>query len=140
LAAKEREGEKLAHNMFLELRSLVLKRLEKNKHHETLPPECISFAGMSGSQNFEDALDRFTCGLSARMLPSLELEDYGDQVINDEKYAAFMAFREEGNSVVQSYEELVLNVMLKQCKNGKKKSLYTSQSGSFSRRRSTQPI
>jgi hypothetical protein len=105
LAAKEREGETLAHNMFIELRTVVLKRLEKNKHHETLPPECISFAGMSGSQNFEDALDRFTCGLSARMLPSLQLEDYGDQVINDEKYAAFMAFREVGISLVQSYEE-----------------------------------
>ena len=113
--------ETLAHNVYIGLRTAVHNRVEEQKHHVTFPPSDISFAAVSASQNFEDAVDRVTVAISARMIPSLQFEDFGDPVISDEMYAAVMVFRSDGEQDVKTYEAFVLDFLKKYQKNSKKR-------------------
>jgi hypothetical protein len=113
--------EKQAHEIFIELRTAIHNRVEEEKHHVTFPPSDLSFAAVSASQNFEDAVDRVTVAISARMIPSLQFEDFGDPVISDEMYAAFMVFRSDGEQVVKIYEAFVIAFLKKFLKSTKKR-------------------
>ena len=105
----------------MDLRTAVHNRVEEQKHHVTFPPSDLSFAAVSASENFEDAVDRVTVALSARMIPSLQFEDFGDPVISDEMYAAVMVFRSDGEQDVKTYEAFVLDFLKKYQKNSKKR-------------------
>jgi hypothetical protein len=110
-----------AFTIFIELKNEVLSLLESNKDHITFPPSDISFAAFSGSNGYEDAVDRLTCFLAARTTPRLEFHGFDDVMISEETYRQFMGLRGNGQDALNKYESLIYQSLVRIAKPKKNK-------------------